>query len=303
MNSNISFRNFLIILAVARTSVTAFNPANKPNLPVATDAIDGGLKAVTIDNENDIEDMWSSVTKMVHSKFEEHGGEDALSEETKDEIIATAVAGSVLATMVGSPVVVGAALGYAGSKVLETENGEKAREAFGQASKEVMRQANSAIDFTKHELENEKDLSKVSTKILMAIQDKAGEIQEDIKGSPQRFAEQIPALMAEKLKENMMHTVESEADKLKQNVIHTIESEEFKSIPKRSFNTFMAFMESDQVKKVKTDAMKAIKDGQSDAMKAIQDGLESEEVKALQSRASKAVKESIDSASSKITKA
>ena len=304
MISTVSFRNLLVILAVAQTSVSAFNPANKPNLPTATDPIDGGLKAATIDSsDNTIEDVWSSVTKMVHSKFEEHGGEDALSEEAKDEIIATAVAGSVLATVVGSPLVVGAALGYAGSKVLETEDGEKAREAFGKASKDLMKQANSAIDYTKKELENEKDLSKVSAKILLAIQDKAGELQEDLKGSPQRMAEQFPAFMAEKLKEKMMHTVGSEAEKLKESVIHTVESEEFKSLPKKSFNTFMAFMESDQVQAFKSDAMKAIKEGQSDAMKAIQDGLDSEEVKALQSRASKAVKESIDTASSKITKA
>jgi len=288
MISTVSFRNFMIAMAILQSSVNSFNPVkNKPNLPVTPDAIEGGLKAATIDDANDVEDVWASVTKMIHSKFDELGGEETLTEETKDEIITTAVAGSVLGTMVGSPLVVGAALGYAGSHMLQTENGEKAKEAFGQAGKEVLKQANSAIDFTKKELENEKDLSKVSAKILLAIQEKAGELQEDIKGSPQRMMQELPGRMAEKLKDN---------------VLHTVESDEFRSIPKRSLNSFMVFMESDQVKTFKTDAMKAIQDGQADAMKAIHDGLESEEMKALQSRASKAVQDKIESASTKITK-
>lgn len=292
----ISFRNFMVVSAILSSSVSAFNPlVNKPSLPSNTDVVaTDGLKAASIehapsDNTN-IEDVWSSVTQMIHSKFDEHGGEDSLSEEVKDEIIATAVAGSVLGTVVGSPLVIGAALGYAGSNLLRTEDGEKAKEVLSKAGKEVITQANSAIEFTTKELENEKDLSKVSAKILLAIQDKADEIREDLKASasPQRMAEELPRLMANKLKENVMRTVESE---------------EFKSLPKRSFQSFLAFMESDEVKKVKSEAMKAVQDGKSEAVKAIKDGLESEEMKALKSRASKAVHDGIDSASSKITKA
>jgi hypothetical protein len=265
----ISIRNFLVVLAVIAPSASAFNLANKPNLPINTDATDAGLKAATIENAEDTEDLWGSLTQMIQSKIDEQGG-DSLSEEAKDEMIATAVAGSVVGTVVGSPLVVGAALGYAGSQMLQGEKGEEARKAIGQASKEMMNQANAAIDFTKKELENEKDLSKVSAKILMAIQDKAGEIQQDFQeqASPQKMAEKLPGLVAEKLKENVMQTVESE---------------EFKSLPKKSFNAFMAFMESDEVKKIKSAA--------------------GEEVKSLQSRASKAVQEGIDTASSKITKA
>jgi hypothetical protein len=290
MISHVSFRNFLVMLTVLPSSVSAFNPINnKPSLPITSDITAGGLKAATIDSANDNEDLWSSMTKMIHSKIEEQGG-DSLSEEAKDEIITTIVAGSVVGTVVGSPLVVGAALGFAGSQLLQGENGEKAREAIGHASKEMMNQANTAIDFTKKELENEKDLSKVSAKILLAIQNKAGEIQKDVQAqtSPSKMIEKLPALMADKLKENVMQTMESE---------------EFKSLPKRSFNAFMAFMESEEVNKIKSGAVKALKDGQTEAVKALKDGLESEEMKALQSRASKTVQDGIDSASSKITKA
>jgi len=290
MISRVSFRNFLVMLTVLPSSVSAFNPINnKPSLPITTDATEGGLKAATIDSANEKEDLWSAMTQMIHSKIDEQGG-DSLSEEAKDEIITTVVAGSVVGTVVGSPLVVGAALGFAGSQMLQGENGGKAREAFGHASKEMMSQANAAIDFTKKELENEKDLSKVSAKILLAIQDKAGEIQKDVQDqtSPSKMIEKLPALMADKLKENVMQTVESE---------------EFKTLPKRSFNAFMAFMESDEVNKIKSGAVKALKDGQTEALKALKDGLESEEMKALQSRASKTVQDGIDSASSKITKA
>ena len=267
MISRISFRNFLVLMAVLPSSVNAFNPSNKPNTPII-DITDGGLKASTVDNGNDGADAWSSLTQMIHSKIDEQGG-DSLSEEAKDEIIATAVAGSVLGTVVGSPLVVGAALGYAGSQMLQGEKGDKARQVLSQASKEMMKQANSAIVFTKKELDNEKDLSKVSAKILLAIQDKADEVQTDFKASPK--------LMAEKLKES---------------VLKTVVSQDFKTMPKRSFGAFKAFLESDEVKTVSSGAMKAFKDG-----------LESEEMKALQSRASKAVKDSIDSTASKITKA
>mmetsp|Transcript_26203 Transcript_26203/g.61457 ORF Transcript_26203/g.61457 Transcript_26203/m.61457 type:complete len:263 (-) Transcript_26203:215-1003(-) len=259
MNFRFSFRNVLVLMAVLPSSVSAFNPSNKPNLPPALDFSEG-LKAATIDTTNEDADAWSSLTKMIHTKIEEKGG-DSLSEEAKDEIIATAVAGSVLGTIVGSPLVVGAALGYAGSHVLQGEKGEKAKQAMGQASKEVMERANSAIVFAKQELENEKDLSAVSAKVLLAIQHKAGEIKTEVRESP--------ALMAEKLR---------------QNVLKTVESQDFKTLPKRSFSAFKAFIESDEVKNVSAGAVNAIKAG-----------LESEEIKALQHRASKAVKDSLDS--------
>ena len=99
-----------------------------------------------------------------------------------------------------------------------------------------MTQANAAIDFTKKELENEKDLSKVSKKILLAIQEKAGEMQKEFQ------AEELPGLMAEKMKES---------------VLKTVNSDEFKSLPQRSMNAFAAFMESEDVQKMKAKAERA----------------------------------------------
>mmetsp|Transcript_4881 Transcript_4881/g.10775 ORF Transcript_4881/g.10775 Transcript_4881/m.10775 type:complete len:273 (-) Transcript_4881:238-1056(-) len=270
MNTRISFRNFLVLLAVLPSSISAFNPSNKPNLPPTSD-VSEGLKAATVDTTNEDVDAWSSLTQIIQSKIDEKGG-DSLSEAAKDEIIKTAVAGSILGTIVGSPLVVGAALGYAGSHMMQGENGEKAKHVMSDASKEVMERANSAIVFAKQELESEKDLSGVSAKILLAIQDKAGEIQSEVKESP--------ALMAEKMKQMM---VENMTEKLKQNVMKSVESQDFKTLPTRSFGAFKAFLESDEVKNVSAGALNAIKAG-----------LESEEIKALQDRASKAVKD-IDS--------
>lgn len=266
MNTRISFRNFLVLLAVLPSSISAFNPSNKPNLSPTSD-VSEGLKAATVDSTNEDVDAWSSLTHMIQSKIDEKGG-DSLSEAAKDEIIKTAVAGSVLGTIVGSPLVVGAALGYAGSHMMQGEKGDKAKQVMSDASKEVMERANSAIVFAKQELKSEKDLSDVSAKILLAIQDKAGEIKTEVK--------QSPALMAEKLKQMM-------AEKLKQNVMKTVENQDFKTLPTRSFGAFKAFLESDEVKNVSAGAVNAIKAG-----------LESEEIKALQNRASKAVKD-IDS--------
>ena len=96
----------------------------------------------------------------------------------------------------------------------------------------------------KKELENEKDLSKVSKKILLAIQDKAEEVQKDLQESaaPQKLAEE-----------------------LKENVLRAVNSDEFKSLPQRSMNAFAAFMKSDDVQKMKARAMQAIKDKQMEA--------------------------------------
>ncbi|OEU11886.1 hypothetical protein FRACYDRAFT_245006 [Fragilariopsis cylindrus CCMP1102] len=267
MISHITFRNFMVMMAiVSPSSLNAFNlskkPLSSPSLP-AIDVTDGQLNAANVDNSGEDSTPWSSLTQMIHSKIDFAEAKDGtpLSDEAKDEIIATAVAGSVLGTAVGSPLIIGAALGYAGSQMLTGEKGDKARQVLGQASKAAIAQANSAIVFTKNELENEKDLSKVSKKILLAIQEKADTVQTDFKKSPKLMADQMKA-----------------------NVLKTVASKEFKTLPKRSFQAFRTFLESDEVKNVSSSAMKALKDG-----------IESDEMKALQSRASKSLKDTIDS--------
>jgi len=272
----------IMMAIVSPSSLIAFSPSS-PNTPPVIDAIDGvqKLKAAIVDSssssssssieatdDDNSNALWSSLTQMIHSKIDAATSEaqaadgTPLSEEATNEIVKTAVAGSVLGTAVGSPLLIGAALGYAGSQMLQGENGEKARQVLGQAGHAAIEQANSAIAFTKNELENEKDLSEVSKKIVLAIQEKANTVVllSDLKNYPARMAEEM-----------------------KDNVVKTVESEELKTLPKRSFQAVRAFLGSDEVKSVSSKAIKAIKDG-----------LESDEMKALQNRASQSLKETID---------
>jgi len=65
------------------------------------------------------EKRWNSLTQEIQSEIiraEKKNGEP-LSEKAKDEIIATAIAGSILGTAVGSPLLIGAAFGYAGKNI------------------------------------------------------------------------------------------------------------------------------------------------------------------------------------------
>jgi hypothetical protein len=254
MNSTVRLSIKACLLAVLLSpSVGAFNLPKVIKTP-STDAVTV-LQAASVEND------WTSVSEMIKSKISaaEAKGESPLTDEAKDEIIATALAGSVLGTAVGSPLLIGAAIGYAGSQLLQGENGEKTRQVLGKASKELLDQAQAAVTFTQEQLEQEKDLSKVSKKILLAIQAKATDVQNDFKTAPSDMV-----------------------DRLKVNLKKTVESEEFKSLPNRSFNAVRAFVESAEVKNASSGVMKAIKDG-----------LASDEMKALQSRASKAISDSI----------
>jgi hypothetical protein len=246
----------LLALALSPSTTIAFNV--QPPASSGKCAIDD-LKASSFDTNED----WNSLTQMIKSKIgaAENKEGEPLSDEAKDEIIATALAGSALGTIFGSPLLVGAALGYAGSQMLSEDQREQAQKILGTASKSVLEQANAAVAFTKEQLENEKDLSSASKKILIAIQEKATQIQHDIKSSPKD-------LMAN----------------WKGNVVKTLESEEFKALPQNAFRAVRAFLESDEVKQAANSAMKAVKEG-----------LESDEMKALQSRASQAMKDTLES--------
>jgi hypothetical protein len=260
MNFPVRSLKACLLVALLSPSVGAFNLPKVIKTPAndaAVTSADNGLKAATIEND------WTSVSEMIHSKISAAEAKEGtpLTEEAKDEIIATALAGSVLGTAVGSPLLIGAALGYAGSQLLQGEKGEKTRQMLGKASKDLLEQAQAAVAFTQEQLEEEKDLSKVSKKILLAIQAKASDVQNDFKSSPSD--------MVERLKDNLKKTVESE---------------DFKSLPNRSFQAVRAFVESEEVKKASSSVVQAIKDG-----------LESEEMKALQSRASQAINDSMQS--------
>jgi hypothetical protein len=156
---------------------------------------------------------------------------------------------------------IGAALGYAGTQMLSEEQRAQAQKVFGKASKNAIEQANAALEFTKKQLEEEKDLSAASKKILLKIQEEANKLQEDIKKSPQNFMENW-----------------------KSTVMETVESEEFKQLPKNTFNAVRTFIESEEVKKASNSAMKAMRAG-----------MESEEMKNLKQRAAHMLKDTLGS--------
>lgn len=256
--------SLLLALAATATTVDAFTPNPPSSGKIDNKTLESAdLKAASIENID-----LNSLSQLFRSKIDaaqSGSGDDSepLSEEAKDDIIATAVAGSVVGTVVGSPLLIGAALGYAGSQMLTGERGEKARGAIGKASKDLLHQANAALAFTQEQLENEKDLSSASKKILLAIQDRAQEVKNEFSS------------------EKVMESLQTNFQK-------TVESEEFKMLPNRTFQAVRNFIESDEVKKAS-----------SGAMHAIQAGLESDEMKALKSRASQAVQDTIRKSTTK----
>jgi hypothetical protein len=178
------------------------------------------------------------------------GGSDV---SENNQLMATAVVGSAIGVVAGSPIMLGAALGVAGTQLLEGEKGEQTRKMLADASHNIAQQMQEVAAYAQTQIENEEDLSKVPEKMLLAFQDK---IQEDLKE-----AQHAP--------QNLINAVKG-----------TLESEDLKAAPGRAFNAFKTFMNSDEVKSA-----------QKKAMKAIQDGLESEEMQALKTRASLALEE------------
>eukprot|EP00529_Nitzschia_sp_RCC80_P028597 CAMPEP_0113453868 /NCGR_PEP_ID=MMETSP0014_2-20120614/7574_1 /TAXON_ID=2857 /ORGANISM="Nitzschia sp." /LENGTH=271 /DNA_ID=CAMNT_0000345265 /DNA_START=138 /DNA_END=953 /DNA_ORIENTATION=+ /assembly_acc=CAM_ASM_000159 len=246
-------------VATSTTNAYTPNPPNSKPTNKNLDYADLNISPSSLENF-DI----NALTKMMYQKIDEvqiEKGQEPLTEEAKDEIVATALAGSVVGTAVGSPLLVGAALGYAGSQFLQGEQAENARHAIGKASKDLLAQANAAATFTAKQLEEEKDLSAASKKILLAIQDRANEVQQEFS--------------SEKL-----------MDELQTQVKKTVESEEFKQLPKNAFDAVKNFMSSDEVKQASNSALQAIKHG-----------LESDEMKALQSRASQTLADTINKSS------
>ena len=187
------------------------------------------------------------------------------SDENTDQLLTTAVVGSALGVVGGAPLVLGAALGVAGTRLLEGENGEQAKEVLAQASKVIGNQVQTAASYAQEQIEQEDgDISKVSEKMLHAFQEK---INHDLQEA-----------------QETIHHVQEEAKDAPQLILNTVketlEREDVKAAPGRAFNAFKAFLGSEEVKLAQQKALQAIKDG-----------LESEEMQALKSRASKALEE------------
>lgn len=178
--------------------------------------------------------------------------------EAGEEKVAAAVGNAALDVVAGAPLVVGAALDYARSQLLEGESGNDAKEKLGNVGKNIAEQLQGAVKFAQEQIENEEDLSKVSDKLVQALQAKADELGHELQGTPTQ--------VAEALKEAM-------------------ESEDLKDAPGRAMEVFKGFLGSTEVK-----------DAQSRALEALKQGMESDEMKAFQSRASEVLKATLDKA-------
>lgn len=180
------------------------------------------------------------------------------------KMVATAVAGSAIGVVAGSPLLLGAALGLAGSKLLDdSEEGLKNRKMLEELGKQITHKVQNAVQYTQTELlddEEDADLARVSQKLLTLVQTKAQTWQEDAKKTPSTFT----LALKEKL-----------------------ESEEFqhdlKQAPGRAFAAFKGLIESEEVKSASGSVWNALKAT-----------MESEEMKALKTRASQAMMETLE---------
>ena len=191
------------------------------------------------------------------------------------QMVATMLAGSAIGVVAGSPLVFGAALGVAGSKLLDdSEEGLKNRKKLEQLCRQIADQMHGAVAIAQTDLleeGEEVDASKVSKKLMALVQSRANEIQTQVQSKAntwQADAKRVPSMLASVVKEKL-------------------ESEEFqremKQAPSRAFNALKGFVESEEVKAASGSLWKAVKAT-----------MESDEMKALQSRASQAVKESLE---------
>jgi hypothetical protein len=203
----------------------------------------------------------------------------------QDQLTNTAIAGA-LGVVMGNPLVLGAALGYAGSQMLEGENYEKTVEAMENLRKGITKSVHETISLAHETLEKDGDLSKLPNKMIQGmLLAKATEEFGQLKTKPKELLSSWKSELEQRLKHGR-----SEMEQLKdapthalENVKHALESGELKEAPGRAFNAFSAFLNSDEVKQVQKRALEAMKNS-----------LESEEMKALQSRASKALNESLE---------
>jgi len=258
----IDFQTFVTMMAVAviaapstlhafnipskRSSVSSTQPSS--TIPIPEGQLQAALVESTVEaNGGELEDyanaanaehdgggapmlLWSSMMDVIQANIddaEEANNGKSLSDKAKEDIIAKAVA-------------------------------YKARHVLEQAGQAALAHANLAMEFTKKELGNEPDFAQVSNKILVALQDKATTVHDDLPS---------PTALAAGLKDT---------------ALHMIESEDLQTLPTRSFQAVRQFLESDEVKTVS-----------SKALQAIQEGWDSDAVKALQSRAAQSLKDTI----------
>ncbi|KAL3920231.1 MAG: hypothetical protein SGARI_006996, partial [Bacillariaceae sp.] len=94
-------------------------------------------------NQDSQKTSWGSLTEEIHDIIKDKEAKEGktMSKEEKDEVIATAIAGSVLGTAVGSPLLIGAVLGFTGTQLLQGQEGSKHLKALGTVSHQILSQA------------------------------------------------------------------------------------------------------------------------------------------------------------------
>mgnify|MGYP006138257571 CR=1 FL=1 len=218
---------------------------------------------------------WDTISTDITKKIEiaelEQGGEP-LSPSAKGEIVGKVLAGSAAlgAATIHSPLLIGAALGYASTHLLGGKNGE----VLSNASKTAVLDA---VKFSKHQLALEDgDVSKATKRIMEHIQHETTDRMEHLQHDMTVSAEQLG------------HDLKAAPTKLVQHTTEYMNSDDFKSMPSRGMNALTTFWNSDEVKKAQQSALQAIKNG-----------LESEEIKAVQKRATLSMNDITSSSSTK----
>jgi hypothetical protein len=162
------------------------------------------------------------------------------SNSSQDQMVATAVVGSAFGVVVGSPLVLGAALGLAGSHLMEGEN----RKLLEKAGKGIATQLQGAIAYAQQQIEEEEDPSKIHEKMLLAFEAKLNQDLAEVKTAPTQLINAFKG---------------------------ALESEDYKAAPGRAFNAFRGFLGSEEVKQAQSRAFKAMQDSlESDEVKALQ---------------------------------
>jgi hypothetical protein len=207
-------------------------------------------------------------TQEIHTVYVAPEGGDEKGKRVKadgkeDMITTTAIAGSALGTVVGSPLLVGPALGYAGNHLPQGEQVETTKEVLKRVGNDLLEhakvQSTAALAYTQALRGQEPhDFSKVSQRILLTLQEGADQAQDDIQTAPVQLVGSLK--------------------------IRSISSEDLKSMPGRSLKALRSFLVSEEVHKAR-----------SSAVKAIRDGLESDEMRALRNRAAQVVRDTLQS--------
>lgn len=276
------FQVWFVLAALVSPDVLAFSPSKPPanESPLAS-SISQEFNRDDVDITNVLSEVEAALqlatesftsTEAAESKMVKFNDDLNLQEkmgrlqklwenaDEKSQTVATAIAGTTVGLVAGSPLVLGAALGLAGSKLLdESEEGLKNRKILEKAGIEVTDKLRAAIEFAHSEIEKEEDPTKIAEKVALAFQDHAADIKNK--------AKETPALVARVVKDKL----ENEEFK-----------EEMKMAPGRAFQALKGFVQSEEVKAASGSVVKALKET-----------MESDEVKALQSRASQAIKESL----------